>query len=267
MKPSFLMMLTRVSVAGIAITIGVPAWAAIVPCPIAPTALATIPVTPTNGCNAGSIQFSNFVAGVVSAPTTILGTTVVANAWGAPPTTSTIDLNGLGNGIQLRTPGTCDSNTATAGTYCVQGANQSMSATLTYSMHATAAAISTMSLSGTVVSHSSGGGGATAAVFREMCLGTSTFSCVAGDANYVAISIGAVQGQFQTLSQSASTTFQTAVTDIAVRDTVFLQTQNGNGSFAEVTIFDVGSVPEPATLSMVGIALAVLGALRFRKRK
>jgi hypothetical protein len=228
--------------------------------------LATIPATPPNGCNAGSIQFSNFVTGVVSSPTTILGTVVAANAWAATPTTSTVDLNAFGTNMQITTPGTCDSNTATPGTYCIQGANQSMSATLSYSMHATVTAISSMELSGTVVSHSSGGGGATAAIFREMCLGTSTFTCVAGDANYVAISIGAVQGQFQTLSQSAVTSFATAVTDIAVRDTVFLQTQNGNGSFAEVTVFDA-FVPEPATLSLVGFALAGLGALRFRKRK
>jgi PEP-CTERM motif len=30
--------------------------------------------------------------------------------------------------------------------------------------------------------------------------------------------------------------------------------------------FDVG-IPQPATLGMVGLALAGLGALRFRKRK
>jgi hypothetical protein len=101
-------------------------------------------------------------------------------------------------------------------------------------------------------------------VFREFCLGTTTFSqsCT----GYGVLQIGAVNGKFTTLSQSASATFA-GVTDIAIRDTVYLQVFGPTGEFAGVTNFDLLTTPEPATLGMVGLALAGLGALRFRKRK
>jgi hypothetical protein len=46
---------------------------------------------------------------------------------------------------------------------------------------------------------------------------------------------------------------------------VYLFTHNGNGSFSDVDSFDT-TTPEPATLGLVGLALAGIGALRFRKR-
>jgi hypothetical protein len=76
-----------------------------------------------------------------------------------------------------------------------------------------------------------------------------------------------VNGNFNTLSESASTTFATPQTDIAIRDTVYLQVFGPTGEWAGITNFDLLTTPEPATLGMVGLALAGLGALRFRKRK
>jgi hypothetical protein len=44
------------------------------------------------------------------------------------------------------------------------------------------------------------------------------------------------------------------VTQVAIRDTVYLFTHNGEGSFADIDSIDFAA-PEPATLGMVGLAL------------
>jgi hypothetical protein len=185
-------------------------------------------------------------------------------------------LNALAGGINLTTPGFCGTPTAsiTPNTFCVGGdlgggVGYTLVSTINYDLHSTGPAISLIELDGTVVSHSSGQSGATAAVFRELCLGVSTFTCTSASPNYRVLQIGSVDGKFTTLSQSVSTTFA-GVTDIAIQDTVFLQVFGPTGEWAGITNFDlVTSVgaPEPSTLSMVGLALAGLGALRFRKRK
>jgi hypothetical protein len=139
-----------------------------------------------------------------------------------------------------------------------------MASSMTYEMHSTVPnSITQLVLDGTVFSHSSGKSGATAAVFREFCLGTTVFSqsCT----GYGFLQIGSVQGKFTTLSQGFATTF-TGVTDIAIRDTVYLQVFGPTGEYAGIQGFDLFT-PEPATFGLVGLALAGLGAVRFRKRK
>jgi PEP-CTERM motif-containing protein len=256
-------MFKRLWMVAIPIVIAAPAWAAIVPCPASPTFLSTIPVTPPNGCNSGFNQFTNFV--VTSGTTdTINGVALAATNWPTPPTAGSIDLNALAGGIRLTSFVTCDSNTATPNTFCVQGKNQTLASSITYDLHTTGPLISLMELDGTVISHANT---TTAVVFREFCLGLTTFdqTCGGDASKYRVLQVGSVQGNFSTLSQNVSTTFA-GVFDVAIRDTVYLQTFNGEGSFAAVTSFDLFT-PEPATFGLVGLALAGLGALRFRKRK
>jgi len=187
---------------------------------------------------------------------------LVATTWATPPTAGTVDLNALAGGIRLTSFVACDSNTATPNTFCIQGKNQTLVSSITYNLQSTGPLISLMELDGTVISHANT---TTAAVFREFCLGVTTFTCTSASPNYRVLQIGSVNGKFTTLNQSVSTTFA-GVFDIAIQDTVFLQVFGPTGEWAGVTNFELFT-PEPATFGLVGLALAGLGALRFRKRK
>src|SRR5579863_5881748 len=264
------LMFKRFLMVVIPLALAAPAWAT--GCPASPMALSAIPVTPPNGCFAGNDLFSNFVVTSSIAPDTIInGVTLAPTTWLTPPDNTTIDLNAAaGGGIALTSSnplGTAFCGTPTANitpkTFCIGGAPFALDSVITYDVHAVVGSISQLELDGTVVSHSSGASGATAVVFREFCLGTTTFS--QGCSNYGVLQIGAVKGKFTTLSQSASQVFG-GVTDIAIRDTVYLQTFGPTGEWAGVTDFELFT-PEPATFGLVGLALAGLGALRFRKRK
>src|SRR4029077_1690806 len=221
-------MFRRLLMVAIPLALAGPTWASI--CPGAPTPLSPS-FTNATGCTVGNNQFSNFVVGTIplsppASPTIINGITLANTTWPTPPTASTIDLNAFGSGIDLTTPGTCGTPTATItpNTFCIgggpaPGVGYNLASTMTYDLHAVSGTISQLALDGTVVSHSSGASGATAVVFREFCLGTTIFSqsCT----GYGVLQVGAVNGHFTTLSQSASTMF-TGVTDIAIRDTVYL---------------------------------------------
>jgi len=215
----------------------------------------------------GSNQFLNFTVGP-DATGTINGVTLVATTWPTPPDATTINATGVGTGMTLTSFGTCGTPTAniTPKTYCIGGAAFSLVNSTYYELHSTVAgAVSYMELDGTVLSHSSGKSGATAVVFRELCLGDTSFDCTSASPNYRVLQVGAVNGKFTTLSQNVSTSFA-GVTNIGIRDTVFLQTFGPTGEYAGIENFSLFT-PEPATLGMVGLALAGLGALRFRKRK
>jgi hypothetical protein len=55
------------------------------------------------------------------------------------------------------------------------------------------------------------------------------------------------------------------VYNIAVRDTVYLLTNNGEGAFADVQFFTF-DVPEPATFGLIGLSLTGLAFLRYRRK-
>jgi len=127
------------------------------------------------------------------------------------------------------------------------------------------ATINSIDLSATVDVHASGSGsslGASALVFLEACPGVTTFS--QGCGGYQVLQVGLFNAKFQSLTQGGFVPFS-ATTQVAIRETVYLFTHNGSGSFADVDSFDT-TTPEPATLGLVGLALAGLGVLRVRKR-
>jgi len=268
-------MFKRLWMVAIPLLLAAPTWASI--CPGTATALSPSFTNPT-GCTVGNNQFSNFVVATVplsppAAPTIINGITLTNTTWPTPPTAASVDLNAFGSGIDLTTPGFCGTPTASIApnTFCIgggpaPGVGYNLATSISYDLHAISGTISQLALDGTVVSHSSGQSGATAIVFREFCLGATSFTCTSASANYGFLQIGVVNGNFNTLSESASTTFA-GVTDIAIRDTVYLQVFGPTGEWAGIQNFDLLTTPEPATLGMVGLALAGLGALRFRKRK
>ena len=48
---------------------------------------------------------------------------------------------------------------------------------------------------------------------------------------------------------------------------MYLLTNNGEGSFADIYVFDFTlDTPEPATFSMIGAGLAGLGLMAFRRK-
>lgn len=268
-------MFRRLLMVAVPLALAAPAWATI--CPASP-GLSLSAINLGGGCTSGNELFSNFVVGTIpmSPPSTVInGITLADTTWPNPPMGTTVNLSAAsGGGIALNTPGFCGTPTAsiTNNTFCIgggpsPGVGYNLASSITYDVTALAGSISQLELDGTLVSHSSGGTGATAIVFREFCLSNSgpiPFS--QGCANYGFLQIGVVNGKFSTLNETASTTFITPATFIAIRDTVYLQTFGPSGEWAGVTVFDLFT-PEPATFGLVGLALAGLGAVRLRKRK
>jgi hypothetical protein len=256
----------RVSL-GLALFLGPSAFASHVNCPATNTTLSTY-ATPADGCVSANIQFSGFTL------TNPSGETIVGDAgvnYLLPATTST--LTGANIFINSTTPGGlgfdavdpvggCDSNSGNAG-FCIQGSNQALVQSITYTMTAASETIDFINFTGTIVSHSSGGGGAAAIVFRQICLGTATFTSNCG--GLITLQGDTLVGGFQTLNFNLTANFSPQ-TVLAVRDTVFLSTKNATGSFAEVVGIDLVSAPEPATYLTFGSLLLGLGLARFRKK-
>jgi hypothetical protein len=270
-----------------------PAWGdvafAIAPCPTTATPLEPTfepPTSPTNGCTVGDLQFSNFAVGT-DAGATINGVLLGSNNVAVPDGTSvTLSTAPGGYGIELApipvnnpTPtGFCATNSGSAG-WCINGANLSLASDVTYQVNAlNGSTLNFIDILATVGLHTNASGaGATAVVFREFCLGTSTFTVDASGtstcapANYGVLQVGALNftgnlnGQNTYVSASLGTGFApTSV--IAVRDTVYLVTPNGNGSWAAIESFDFVT-PEPATFGMIGGGLIGLGLLTWRRKR
>jgi hypothetical protein len=263
----------------VSLAFAAPGWASIGPCPAAPPVApadaltAYQPPDPTTGCSVGNIQFSNFVVGT-DAGATINGLLLGANTVPVPdPTNILLTASSFPAGIELSSnpanapkgTGFCGASSGSSG-LCIQGANQSLASSVTYQMVATSGMISIINILASVDVHASGSGstlGASSLVFLEACPGVLVFTQAC--AGYQVLQVGLFNAKFQNLVQGGSVSFG-PTTMVAVRETVYMYTHNGTGSFADVDFFDTFT-PEPATLGMVGFALAGLGALRFRKRK
>jgi len=267
-----------------------PSFGAITACPASATPLAnapfsTPPASAANGCTSTNLQFSNFVVG--SDPgATINGILLEANSGAPVPTSAAITgsspagtifelapifTNGPGFG--------CSPSSGSAG-WCVNGANITLSSSVTYQVTATSGSFNSYNLSVSASEHTVGGAGsglpAQATFFREICIGTTTFSvdangtttCAAG--NYFVMQLGTLSfaGHSNVYNTgSLSVDFLTVNnTQAAIRDTVFLKTQNGGGAWAAIGAADL-LAPEPGTFVLFGAGLVGLGFAGFRRRK
>jgi len=272
-------MFRRLLLVAIPLSLAAPAWAVIMPaCPSNPTTNALTvyqPPDPATGCQVLNVQFSNFMVGT-DAGATINGLTLGANTVPLPGTDNVLLTTALSPfaGIELSPSpanlpngkGFCKSNSGPGG-WCIQGANQSLASSVTFQMVAVnGISISSLDILSSVDVHASGSGvllGASALVFQEVCPNTTVFS--QGCAGYQVVQVGLFNAKNQNLVSSGFSSFAPTM-EVAVRDTVYLFTNAGTGSFADVDAFDI-LTPEPATFGLVGLALAGLGALRIRKRK
>ena len=284
----------------LALAMSAPAWGLITVCPSSasstPLATFTPPPDAGTGCSVTNLVFSNFNVGTATGSINGVGlvaTCISPDGPGNPacipgnfqPTAGDIFLTSAAAiGIRLTSPlvrgsntSDCDSNTGpqTVGfaAWCISGKNQSLVSTVSYQIAAATPGdlISQIGLGATVVSHANV---STAVAFREVCLGSAftnmvggASGCAGGAGSYFVLQIGSIQGNFTTLSGSIGTTFA-GVTIVGVRDTVFLQTFNGGGSFAQLVFSDYTlDTPEPATFGVVSLSLVGLGLLRRYRRK
>jgi hypothetical protein len=261
----------------------VPAWGTATSCPPNPTlqslAVVLANTSPAGGCVTTDLQFDSFTLGtaageVINGITLLPTTTPPAPGTVTPPTTAQIFLTSAPNsadGIQFTSPGpgpggSCTASGGSLG-WCIQGGNQVIDQTITYNVTVLSSAINTIGVDVSITSHSSGQGGAVAAYFREICVGGVFTGSSCGGTEYI-LQEGGLVGKFQTQEfvQNANTGILPAGTQVQIRDIVYLTTQGATGSFADVDFVSFIDTPEPATFGLMGLALAGLGVLRYRRK-
>jgi len=271
-----------------------PSFAAITACPATTTALSnspfsTPPASAANGCTSMNLQFANFSVGSINGGlggANINGVTIEANSAGMviPPSTLINGSSPAGTIFELsptfaNSSGVgCAPSSGSQG-WCINGAGLTLSSTVTYQVTAVTGTFNTYNLSVSAAEHTVGGGGsglpAQATFFREICTGTTTFTvdatgsttCAAG--HYFVMQLGTLS--FAGHSNVYNTgqldvNFGSGQTQIAVRDTVFLKTQNGGGAWAAIGSADL-LTPEPGTFLFFGAALVGLGFSGYRRKQ
>ena len=174
----------------------------------------------------------------------------------------------------------CDQNTRQVAGYqqgwCVNGATQYLVSTITFEISTTSVGttIYNIGIDGGVRVHSSGGGGtggATAVVFREFC--TQAIAASDNWANncggtYGSMQGGVINGKNQDLAYSVSQGIAGGTQQLWIRDTIYMSTDNGEGSWASVTQYDttLSTIPEPGTLSLLALGAGMLGLVYLRRR-
>lgn len=250
---------------GLIVLLSSSAFASHVNCAAANTTLSTY-APPADGCLSVNVQFSGFT---LTNPT---GETIVGSTTVTLPGTSTSVLTGndiflanapSGIGINLDgvdPVGGCDSNSGNAG-FCIQGKDQALVQAITYTMTAMSGTIDRVDFRATIFSNSAG---TTAIAYRQICPQAVFASNCAGLVTLQAGTVGAQTVAEVTFNLSATFTGQTV---LSVRDIVYLQTNNGNGSYSYVDNIGLAiNAPEPTTFLTFSFLLSGLGFARFRRK-
>jgi hypothetical protein len=260
--------------------LAVHASAAITPCG-SPPGPALSGYGPTDGCATIDYTFSNFTVSTPGTSQVINGITIPA-----PPYTHTVAATGIfltlsasdPSLVSLRSPGpdagapltnNCDQNSGNGG-WCVQDKNQILVNSVVFSMQANVGDIPFAGFSGTIISHANN---AAAVAFLEICAGPNA-PTVWGAGNdcavqnpgavYSVLQAGTVVGNFNQIDFFNAVAV--GVPQIYIRETIYLTTDNGGGSWATLVNLDIIDAPEPATFLLVGVGLVGLGIFRRRRR-
>ncbi len=255
----------------------------------------SVPASST-GCQSVELNYSNFSVANINTGTVLNpgavsvcdGNTVTSNCnftisySGSPtvtPTMSDVLIEGTGTngGVTLSDPGTTTPNQPFGGfavapnPWLIEGKNAVEASGVTYTLNVDPSAgigITQLSLTATVFSHSSGGGGSNSVTFLEVCPNTPTFT--EGCAGEMLLENGIINGHNFSNTATLTTGVFPAATTFGVRQVIFLTTANGEGSDAGMTnlFFDIpGEVsPEPSTWAMMFGGIAGLGLLHRRRR-
>lgn len=266
-----------------------PAYAGITSCPPAP-ATSSDPVTPYigpgNGCSTVDGTFQNFSVGNAYGQTidgvTFNGSGTVPDVSSSAILLSTSPADS-GN-IQVVSPGPdfyptgpnpgtnastnyCASNSGSGG-WCIQGAQQYLTSQVTFAVVLNDPT-NTFGVTGLAVSHSSGGGsgtgGANSMLILEVCAGGGSISsCSAG--NYEVFRAGVINGNFNQTPFALLANYSSSYTQFEVRETVFLSTDKGSGSYSTLGNLEITEAPEPGAFVLTASALFALTGLALRKR-
>ena len=207
----------------------------------------------------GDLTFSNFTVSTVggtNAAISINGTTFGANTVVVPDATA-INVTLNGDGIQFDTgTAVCPATPA----FCVSGKNQSLTVTIVY-LVTSPTNFTWVDLFGHLHSHANS---TSAVAYLDTCGSGVSAACASAPTGVAAL--GTLNGNNISLDGPLYVNIA-STNQMWVRQTVYLTTANGNGSDAEFQVQGAVAAPEPATLGMVGLALAALGAVKLRKKQ